>query len=77
VSKGLLDGSHDAASIATPWPDALAVEIHLGADLLALHAAEGEIEVRCSSGAVERVGFDGLVIATGSDVAYELSWKDE
>jgi NADPH-dependent 2,4-dienoyl-CoA reductase/sulfur reductase-like enzyme len=67
VSKGLLDGSHEPATIATPWPDSLAVDLTLGVDLVALHSASREVEVRHPSGAVERIGYDGLVIATGCD----------
>lgn len=68
VSKGLLDGTHDVSSIAISWPDALGVDLTLGVDLVALHTADREVEVRNGSGIAERIGFDGLVVATGCDV---------
>jgi NADPH-dependent 2,4-dienoyl-CoA reductase/sulfur reductase-like enzyme len=66
VSKGLLGGHLNAAGIALPWPE-LDLDLVLGAHLDALHVADQRLEVTHADGRTERLAYDGLVVATGSE----------
>lgn len=67
VSKGLLDQSHDPASVAIPWPAELALDLDLGTTLEGLDVADRRVDVRDAAGRTAALHYDGLVIATGCE----------
>lgn len=58
--SAVLEGTHDPAAIAMAVPDG--VDLRLGARVVEIHRAEGEVELADCS----RVAYDRLVLATGS-----------